>query len=562
MSKIQNSYPGTIPATRLIIPLIPLSVILSVILLLVLTTGCNTSMEAPVKAPFTGLDTICTNDWWMRAPNPIHNVKVERDQVVAFGLYTVFHNTLKLSAQLYPLYPGETRVVRLEVKSDEQWKEIASKKVNDIGWSALFRIENWDSTQDTPYRLRHGKKAMYEGLIRKDPVDKNEIVVAAFSCSSNKDRGDRDTYVRNLNYLDPDLVFYAGDQSYDHTEHTASWLLFGSQFGETFRTRPCVSIPDDHDIGQGNLWGENGKVSTISGASDGGYTYDPDYVMMVERCQTANLPDPFDPTPIGQGIGVYYTNLVVGGVDFAIIEDRKFKSGPAGKIPQQGPRPDHISNPAYDPATIDVPGLVLLGERQLDFLEQWSSPNEDVAMRAVLSQTGFCGAAHIHGNIENRLHADLDCNGWPQSGRMRALRAIKKANAVHIAGDQHIPTVIQHGIDEFRDGPWAFVVPASVNTYYKRWWWPEDENAGANADPNNPLPWTGDYLDGLGNKITMHAYANPESRSEAGGFGLIRFNKPAMEVTFECWPRDVYVLEKGASQFAGWPLTVKMDSPF
>ncbi|MCK5138038.1 MAG: hypothetical protein KAR19_19800 [Bacteroidales bacterium] len=43
--------------------------------------------------------------------------------------------------------------------------------------------------------------------------------------------------------------------------------------------------------------------------------------------------DPFDPTPVGQGIGVYYTNLVVGEVDFAIIEDRKFESGPKGKIP-------------------------------------------------------------------------------------------------------------------------------------------------------------------------------------------------------------------------------------
>ena len=28
-----------------------------------------------------------------------------------------------------------------------------------------------------------------------------------------------------------------------------------------------------------------------------------------------------------------------------------------------------------------------------------------------------------------------------------------------------------------------------------------------------PLPWTGDYLDGFGNRITMHAYANPESAS-------------------------------------------------
>jgi len=390
-------------------------------------------------------------------------------------------------------------------------------------------------------------------------VDKQEIVLAAFSCNSNKDRGDRDSYVRNIEYVDPDLMFFAGDQSYDHTEHTASWLLFGRQFGETFRTRPCISIPDDHDIGQGNLWGESGKISKIKGGADGGYTYHHEYVKMVERCQTANLPDPFDPTPIGQGIGVYYTNLVVGEVDFAIIEDRKFKSGPARKIPQQGPRPDHILNPGYDPASIDLKGLVLLGDRQLTFLDQWAGWREGVEMKAVLSQTGFCGGAHLHGNKENRLLADLDSNGWPQTGRNKALKAIKKANAVHIGGDQHLATVIQHGIEEFRDGPWAFIVPASVNTYYKRWWSPADERPGLNRDPENPLPWTGDYYDGMGNRITMHAYANPENPSDGGGFGLIRFNKSDSEVTFECWPRDVIIAEKGAAQFTGWPFTVKPE---
>ena len=191
------------------------------------------------------------------------------------------------------------------------------------------------------------------------------------SCNSNKDRGPRDNYVRNINYHDPDLLFFAGDQSYDHKEHTAAWLKFGMQFRDVFRNRPCITIPDDHDIGQGNLWGENGKKALRVQGDDGGYFYHPEYVKMVERCQTAHLPDPFDPKLIEQDIGVYFTNLVIGGVDFAIIEDRKFKSGPKDKIPQQGPRPDHIRNPDYDPATVDLEGLTLLGDRQLQFLENW-----------------------------------------------------------------------------------------------------------------------------------------------------------------------------------------------
>jgi hypothetical protein len=332
----------------------------------------NPDLPPPIVSPFKNLDSLATNDWWNRKPNKILNLHVSRDSVVAFGMYTVSNKTLKLSAQLYPLYPNESREVRLEMQKKGKWKEVQRQIVNDIGWSALFRVEDWDDSKNQPYRIRHGKEATFVGLIRKDPEDKQEIVLAAFSCNSNQDRGMRPNFVKNVNHQDPDLLFFAGDQSYDHAQHTAAWLKFGLQFREIFRERPCISIPDDHDVGHGNLWGESGKISTIPGSADGGYKFHHEYVKMVERCQTAHLPDPYDPTPLEQGIGVYYTNLIIGGVDFAIIEDRKFKSGPAGKIPQQGPRPDHIRNPEYDPESVDVEGLVLLGERQLKFLEDWS----------------------------------------------------------------------------------------------------------------------------------------------------------------------------------------------
>ncbi len=299
---------------------------------------------------------------------------------------------------------------------------------------------------------------------------------------------------------------------------------------------------------------------------------------MVERQQCAHLPDPHDPAPILQGIGVYSTSLVVGGIDFAIIEDRKFKTGPRGRHPMKGPRPDHILDPDYDPKLIDSPGLELLGKRQEKFLAEWAAKTDGIAMKAVLSQTGFCGGAHLHGSRNNRLHADLDSNGWPQSGRRRALELIHKARAIHIAGDQHIATLIQHGIDRHRDGPWAFVVPAIVNTYYGRWWWPADEKPGTSPVPGSPLPWTGDYLDGFDNKITMLAYANPDPKKTrapapgntkntpgdmngwADGWGLIRFKKSAGEVTFECWPRFADVTRPGEKQFPGWPVTVKPRS--
>ena len=533
--------------------------------------------EPPVKAPFAkGEDALCVNDWWKRPANQIIDLKVPRDQVVCFGIYTVHNRILKLSAQLYPLYPEESREVRLEIGKDGKWTEVARQKVNDLGWSTTFRIADWDDSMDFKYRLLHGDKASFEGLVRKNPADNDEIVLAALSCNSNKDRGLREEYTANINHQDPDLVFFAGDQSYDHKEHTAAWLKFGLAFREIFRERPCVTIPDDHDIGQGNLWGEGGKKSKVEAGHDGGYFFHPEYVKMVERQQCAHLPDPYDPAPVGQGIGVYYTRLVLGGVDFAILEDRKFKPGPLGRHPLQGPRPDHILDPKYDPQVIDTPGLELLGARQEKFLSDWAALRDGVAIKAVLSQTGFCGGAHLHGSRDNRLHADLDSNGWPQSGRNRAVELIQKARAVHIAGDQHLATLVRHGIREHGDGPWAFVVPAIVNTYYGRWWWPEDEKPGAHPVAGSPLPWTGDYLDGFNNKISMVAYANPDPKRQrvrawdkedpsglppkegwADGWGLVRFHKKSGEVTFECWPRFADVTKPGAQQFPGWPVTVK-----
>ncbi|MFK7911901.1 MAG: hypothetical protein AB8F34_15070 [Akkermansiaceae bacterium] len=512
-------------------------------------------------APYgKGIDRAATGKWWekeFKGKQAWLNLKVPRDKVIGFALYTTFNNTLKLSAQLYPLMPEETREVRLEVEKDGKWIEIAKENVNELGWSAHFRIKDWDQTKDVKYRLRHGEKASYEGLVRKDPVDKDVILVGNLSCNSKRDRGNREQMVKNLKHQDPDLLFFAGDQSYDHKEHTAAWLLFGRQFGEVMRDRPTITIPDDHDVGQPNIWGEGGKVSKRRDGADGGYMFSPTYVRMVERCQTWHLPDPVDPRPIKQGIGVYFTRLTLGGVDFAILEDRKWKSGPAGKIPQQGPRPDHIRNPDYDPASVDVEGLVLLGDRQLKFLRDWGQDWTNTEMKCVLSQTAFAGAVTNHGGKNNRLHADMDSNAWPQTGRNKALTEIRKALSPHLCGDQHLSVMMQHGIDNWNDGPWSLTSPAIVNTIYARYWLPLDDAPGKNRDPESPLPFTGEYLDGFANKITMHAYANPhDNQSFGGGYSTAAFNKKDRTITFNSWAADADVA-KGDKPFKGWPKTIK-----
>ncbi len=494
---------------------------------------------------------------------------VSRDDAMAFALYTQDKGVLKITGQCFPLLPDEPKSVVLEFRESGEWIRADEQEVLYPGWSVHFRVEGWDNSKDVAYRLRLGEISSFEGLVRKDPVDKEIIVVANLSCNSPKDRErfSRLQIVENIKTHDPDLLFFAGDQNYTHDEATYGWLQFGVQYRDVMKDRPTICIPDDHDVGHGNLWGAGGKRSTgEGGAADGGYMFPPSFVKMVERQQTWNLPDAFDPTPVKQGIGVYYTALNVGGVSFAILEDRKFKSAPLGNIPLMGPRPDHIVDPSYERSSIDLPGLKLLGDRQLRFLDHWARDWKGVEMKVALSQTAFCGAVHMHGSGTSRLLADLDCNGWPQQGRDRALRILRSAKATHLCGDQHLGVVVKHGIESYRDGPIAFTSPALVNTIYGRWWWPENEEAGGGEPIESPLPWVGDYEDGLGNKITMMAYSNPEklsmkdiradsSRQNRGdGYGLAYFNKGTGDVVFESWPRFADISQGDSAQFEGWPI--------
>ncbi len=196
--------------------------------------------------------------------------------------------------------------------------------------------------EEVPYRVRHGESAVYEGLIRRNPVDKPEIVVAAFTGNSiyPGHGGDipRTDIVENLQRLKPDLLFFSGDQVYDHNQHYAYWLRFGRDFGDIIRSHAHGDDSRRPRRRASEPLGRGGKKSNKANGDDGGYFKPVEYVQEVERAQTSHLPDPFDPTPVERGIGVYYTQLTWGGISFAILEDRKFKTGPEGLVPVMGPR--------------------------------------------------------------------------------------------------------------------------------------------------------------------------------------------------------------------------------
>ncbi|WP_075590057.1 alkaline phosphatase D family protein [Labilibacter marinus] len=481
---------------------------------------------------------------------------------ICFALYTVHENTLKLTAQFYPIKNYDPFTAELQIKKSGKWESVQESRIKYPGYTAHFRIEDWDDSKKYEYRVAYHNKAFYDGVIQQNPKNKDVVSMAAFSCWSIYDRHGGQEPVKdiidNLTQLKPDVLFFAGDQVYDHSEHYKYWIKFGEAFGEIIRNTPTICIPDDHDIGQGNLWGDGGRKSDTRDGNKGGYYMPVEYIQEVERAQTSHLPDPYDPTPIEQGIGVYYTGYTWGGISFAIIEDRKFKSGPKRVLPKK-----RFNNTLE----MDVPEATLLGERQLDFLEDWTTDWKDAEMKAVLSQTIFANVATHSPTIDKKQRYSVDSNGWPQTGRNRALSVIRKSYACMIAGDQHLGSVVHHGIEDWNNAGYSFAVPAAAN-YWMRWWKPD--HPGKNHVKGMP-DYTGEYEDAFHNKMTVHAVMNPSHEDNspkenllhgrAAGYGIIKFNKSKREITYECWERNVDMFN-GGQPFEGWPVTFKQSDNF
>ncbi len=499
------------------------------------------------------------------ASSQYHPDQINAEDRICFALYTVHENTLKLTAQFYPIQGYEPFAAQLQVKSEGEWICRAESDIYYPGFTANFRIENWDDTGEHDYRVVHNNTAFYEGIIRKNPRDKEEFVMVVFTGNSvSPNHGgeiSKQDIVENLKRLKPDLLFFSGDQVYNHSAHLTYWLKFGRDFGEIISNTPTISLPDDHDIGQGNLWGAGGKKARTRDGQSGGYYMPAAYVKEVERAQTSHLPDPYDPTPIDRGIRVYYTDLKWGGIGFAILEDRKFKSGPEGVLYEEGKRRETLQALGNDTRKFDVDGATLLGDRQLKFLDEWTTDWTDTEMKAVLSQTIFTMSSNYAGRRKNRIKYDFDSNGWPQTGRNKALSAIRKSYSCMLAGDQHLGSVIHHGIDNWNDAGYSFCTPSIAN-FWLRWWAPDQP--GENRQKGAP-DYTGEYLDGFSNKITINAVANPtlpeiaeggKFSTRAAGFGIVKFNKTEREITFECWGRNVDITDPNSRQYEGWPITI------
>jgi alkaline phosphatase D len=185
-----------------------------------------------------------------------------------------------MTAQMMPLGADEPKTVDLQVLTDDGYRTIASAEMVIPGWTATFRVEDWEADRDIPYRVVYANDT-WSGTIRRDPVDQETIVVAGFTGNHNNRRGlegerfdwktgvwfPHDDLTRRVAKHEPDVLFFSGDQVYEgesptrpdtaniQLDYLYKWYLWCWAFRDLTCDIPTVTIPDDHDVYQGNLWG-------------------------------------------------------------------------------------------------------------------------------------------------------------------------------------------------------------------------------------------------------------------------------------------------------------------
>lgn len=487
---------------------------------------------------------------------------------IMWSQYTLSKNVLRLQSQLAPL--DYSVVARLTIRSPANNKVYQTRTTwsDRLSRTVRFTIYNWNSKQDWLYKVQvklMGRVHSWTGRIRREPSIYKSFKVSAFSCDYGYLFPQKEM-TAHVSKQNPDLLFFAGDQFYSETggfyheqfaktevamlDFLQKWYLFGWSWRKLLGSRPSIIIPDDHDLFQGNLFGDGGRALKQPHKKDwsrGGYVMPRRWVTAVERCHTGHLPKPFANFRTPLGLKPYFTSMTYGGLSMAILEDRKFKTAPFS-LPVSARRSGK--------------GGQLLGFRQEKFLAKWVSDWKAASMKVAFSQTIFCNAVTHTGPTFKAGYDVYDSGAWPLKARNRAVQLLGKGNVLSIHGDQHLGMLLRHGVNVHDDAGVSFMVPGTANGY-PRAWWPGVKSGGK--------PWkarfTGRFKDGAGHPITVLAVGNPQpysnllepglmpplqyGRVKGSGYGMIVLNRLSKTATFH-----LYRVGRKFDQFKGFPKKV------
>jgi hypothetical protein len=552
----------------------------------------------PSNAPKTAENTYRFSNW--NLSGEAFEVKQEQKfGPILWSMYSLNDSrsqagfVLKMSVFTGPLGEKDNHTIGLQIKQNGKWQQISQAQLHTDGWVANFNIPNWNEKSNHEFRVVYKEQHtdgtetpdIWQGRIIANPTGR-PLRMAALTCQNDYSF----PYLpvaKNVKTMDPDIVFFSGDQIYEShggfgiirapfddaiNNYLRKFYQFGWAFREVMRDQPTICLPDDHDVLQGNLWGKGGLLKTShdkeadpNASLTGGYIESVRFVNTVHRTCTSHHPDAYDPTPTASGIGSYYCDMVFGNVGFAILADRQWKSGPedAGAIVgETGVDEDVLFvNPAINP-----PNAQLLGEKQEQFLEQWGKDWRGHSLKAVLSQTVFAGISTHQPTPERYLKYDFDSSGWPAPARDRAVSIMRDSKALHICGDTHLTSLAQYGVDSQRDSNWSFCTPA-ISAGWPRWWVPDEVGIPHKNRPSHGLAQTGEFNDAFGNKMYVYAVGIPElglsknryvqAHEKGSGFGFITFDTDKLTYTLDAYRYLIDVKDGNPNnQFPGWPVTI------
>lgn len=512
---------------------------------------------------------------------------------IVFSKYLVQADKLKLSVQFVPRVNFEEKVF-LDIQNKGTWKNVSETTISENNLNALFEIP-YTKKEETNYRVRYtseGVEYLNEGNIKPYASTKDSIIIGGLSCIYH--RGfPHSPIIEGIKSNNPDILFFAGDQIYetglkygiaDHRfpeavsrlDYLYKWYQFGWAFRDLLQNYPSIIITDDHDVFQPNLWGALGQniENKKKEAKYGGYLMSKEFVNFAESTQVNHLPKTKGKTV--NGIDTYYTNYKFRGIDFAILEDRKFKSPP----PKYKYRPviedaknyQLIKKMAKD---LENENAVLLGKQQTKFLNNWAENwDTNTVFKVVLSQTPLAQIHNDHKQYippqnvypESTYAWDFDTNAWPQNKRNSIIEIFKKCAAFHICGDQHLGMNMQYGIHNWKDAGFAISIPAASNGYARAWYPPDvDKTKAVNQRP------LGDFKDSFNNFLTVDAVFNPKEyayqpkklHDKAPGYAIITFFKQTQLIKTAVYRRGASLNAKKENKpVEGWDITINRNDNF
>jgi len=219
-----------------------------------------------------------SNYWfesWSLGGDKIQHVPKNAWGPVLWSQYTLSKKNLKLLVIMAPIGKEDAQYVSFQINEGGIWKTMKTEKIESLSKTALFNFKEWKDDKDFDFRLEYQlseEKFYWNGVIRKDPIDKTEVSVAGFTGHKSYNFPNLEL-VANVEKHDPDMLFFSGDQIYEDNggygvvrkgiqEATLSYLskyyMFGWSFGNLMKDRPTVILPDDHDVFYGNIWGDSG----------------------------------------------------------------------------------------------------------------------------------------------------------------------------------------------------------------------------------------------------------------------------------------------------------------